>query len=102
MTEKKEQGNYLKLPMSTVALLWSVAAAGAGLWWDGRKSSIATTLVTTKLDSSVQVLEKTLVRLEANQERFYTAGDANRDLGAINGKLDDHEARLRALERAKR
>lgn len=99
MREKGETPSVLRLPWPTVALLWSVGAALAGLWWDGRQQTQATILTTARLDSSVQVLEKTLVRLEAAQERFYTTGDANRDLSVINGKLDDHEGRIRSLER---
>lgn len=102
MRGTEDKGSLLRLPWPTVALLWSVGAALAGLWWDGRKSTEATVQSTIRLDSSVQVLEKTLVRLEAAQDRFYTTGDANRDLGVINGKLDDHEGRIRTLERGRR
>ena len=92
----------IKLSIGSLALLWSIFAAVAGVWWQGQQQQVEQRVVTTELTSAVRSLERTTQRQEESLSRFYTASEAARDIGALNQRMEDHEIRIRKIEDKRR
>lgn len=122
MSEKEAQTfQGLKIPSWALALMWGVAATvvsltTAAVAWAftfntamrDRMGSIESAVQSSAALSELQMktINNTMTRLEKrvdvdNQTR-YTAGEARRDFAVVDRKLDDHEVRIRALEKKDR
>lgn len=115
-----EQSSFqgLKIPSWALPLLWgiSLAIGGsiAGLWLQmtqGQQSAMremaelrgAVQTSSAVNEQQLKTLNNSMKRLETrvdvdNQTR-YTVGEAKRDFALVDRKLDDHEGRIRALEK---
>lgn len=98
MTMTQKEDAYLKLPKSLLGLLWSILVSLVGVWWHSQSQQAQLRETMVKLSVTVDTLSETVTRLETRYDRYYLNSDAAKDLGFINGKLDDHEARLRRIE----
>lgn len=107
----------LKLRPWAITLAVAIFSSLAGLWWSlnqgiqgmGREfsdfkgemkaSSAVTESQMKTLNNSVKRLEG---RIDVDNQTRYTIGEARRDFAIVDRKLDDHELRIRALEKKER
>lgn len=117
-SDKEAQFQGLRIPSWALTLLWGIAVAilawigGAVAWaftfnaaMNSRMGSIEAAVQSSAALSELQMktINNSIKRLENrvdvdNQTR-YTVGEARRDFALVDRKLDDHETRIRALEK---
>lgn len=97
-----------------IPVIVTLVTSLAGIWWslnqglqnmvkefsefkgDMKASSAVTESQLKTVNNSVKRLEG---RIDVDNQTRYTIGEARRDFAIVDRKLDDHESRIRALEK---
>lgn len=110
--ETKVETGRIKLPIAFWALAWTIAGAVlAGVWNASAAYSDQKNQMSSQgrdIASVVRAVQKLEKRIDVDNMTRYTVGDATRDFAMVGGsveraekRIDDHETRLRVLERAR-
>ena len=91
----------LKVPLAIIGPLWGLIAIMFAFVMQYSITNADTQARLSGMQRDFSNMVKTSMRIESKVDGTYPRAEAERELGILRGRADDHEGRIRKLEHAK-
>lgn len=93
------KADAIRVPLALVGPIWGLVVAIAVLGWSWQEADKTTKTALMALQKDSATTTRTLTRMERKVDLAFTRDEAEKEFKRVNGVLEDHENRLRRLEK---